>query len=104
MENMCATGTEALRGAAYAVASGAVDIAVAIGVEKLTDTGYGGLPPPFKGTFNDMWLPLGSAPAGFAPLAVGYRTRHSVSKEAPKRGLAPMFWKTHKKRSPTPNP
>ena len=27
MENMCATGTEALRGAAYAVASGAVDIA-----------------------------------------------------------------------------
>src|SRR3546814_14189863 len=81
MEKMCATGTEALRGAAYAVASGAVDIAVAIGVEKLKDTGYGGLPPPFKGTFNDMWLPMGSAPAGFAQLAVGYRTRHSVSKE-----------------------
>lgn len=34
MENMCATGTEALRGAAYAVASGAVDIAVAIGVRS----------------------------------------------------------------------
>ena len=31
VENMCATGTEALRGAAYAVASGAVDIALAIG-------------------------------------------------------------------------
>ena len=35
VENMCATGTEALRGAAYAVASGAVDIALAIGAEKL---------------------------------------------------------------------
>src|SRR3546814_20868225 len=79
MENMGATGTVALRGAADAVASGAVDIAVAIGVVKLKDTGYGGLPPPFKGTFNDMWLPMGSAPAGFAQLAVGYRTRHSVS-------------------------
>jgi acetyl-CoA acetyltransferase len=35
---MCATGTEALRGAAYAVASGAVDVALAVGVEKLKDT------------------------------------------------------------------
>ena len=33
VENMCATGTEALRGAAYAVASGAVDIALAVGAE-----------------------------------------------------------------------
>ena len=39
VENMCATGTEALRGAAYAVASGAVDIALAVGAEKLKDTG-----------------------------------------------------------------
>src|SRR5690606_2666602 len=62
VENMCATGTEALRGACYAVASGAVDIALAIGGEKLKDTGYGGLPTPFKGTFNDLWLPMGSAP------------------------------------------
>ena len=73
---MCATGTEALRGAAYAVASGAVDIALAIGAEKLKDTGFGGLPPPFKGTFNDLWMPMGSAPAGFAQLADGYRTTH----------------------------
>jgi len=44
VENACATGTEALRGAAYAVASGAYDIVLALGVEKLKDTGYGGLP------------------------------------------------------------
>ena len=44
VENACATGTEALRGAAYAVAAGAYDIVLALGVEKLKDTGYGGLP------------------------------------------------------------
>lgn len=48
MENMCATGTEALRGAAYAVAAGAVDIALAIGAEKLKDTGYGACRRPSR--------------------------------------------------------
>src|SRR6202011_5305996 len=43
LENMCATGSEALRNAAYAVASGAYDRAMAIGVEKLKDSGYSGL-------------------------------------------------------------
>ena len=95
MENMCATGTEALRGAAYAVASGAVDVAVAIGAEKLKDAGYGGLPPAYKGTFNDLWMPMGSAPAGFAQLAAGYRSKHGVSKEDLKRGIAHVSWKSH---------
>ena len=95
VENMCATGTEALRGAAYAVASGAVDIALAIGAEKLKDTGYGGLPPPFKGTFSDMWMPMASAPAGFAQLAAGYRTKHGISKEDLKQGIAHVSWKSH---------
>src|SRR5262249_9917284 len=35
VENFCATGSEALRQASYAVASGAYDIAMAVGVEKL---------------------------------------------------------------------
>lgn len=95
MENMCATGTEAMRGAVYAVASGAVDIALAIGAEKLKDTGYGGLPPPFKGTFNDLWMPMGSAPAGFAQLAAGYRAKHGISKEELKRAIAHVSWKSH---------
>lgn len=95
MENMCATGTEALRGAVYAVASGAVDIAVAIGAEKLKDTGYGGLPAGFKGNFNDMWLALGSAPAGFAQLAHGYQTKHGISREDLKRAMAHVSWKSH---------
>jgi acetyl-CoA C-acetyltransferase len=96
VENMCATGTEALRGASYAVASGAVDIALAIGVEKLKDTGYGGLPIPYKGTMNDLWLPLVSAPAGFAQLAGGYRTKHQITKEDLKRAMAHVSWKSHR--------
>jgi acetyl-CoA C-acetyltransferase len=95
LENMCATGTEALRGAAYAVASGAVDIAVAIGAEKLKDTGYGGLPAGYKGTFNDLWMPMGSAPAGFAQLAAGYRARYGISKVDLKRAIAHVSWKSH---------
>lgn len=95
MENMCATGTECLRGAVYAVASGAVDIAMAIGVEKLKDTGYGGLPAVTKGTLNDLWFPYGSAPAGFAQLAAGYRAKHGVARDDLKRALAHVSWKSH---------
>lgn len=102
VENMCATGTEALRGAAYAVASGAVDIALAVGVEKLKDTGYGGLPVPTKGTLNDLWVPYCSAPAGFAQLAAGYRARYGVSREDLKRALAHVSWKSHQNGTKSP--
>src|SRR5260221_7572751 len=54
VENYCASGTEAFRGAVYAVAAGACDIALALGVEKLKDTGYAGLPVRSRGTMLDM--------------------------------------------------
>jgi acetyl-CoA acetyltransferase len=69
VENYCASGTDAFRGAVYAVASGAADIALAIGVEKLKDTGYGGLPARGRGTTFDMVGVVGSAPGNFAQLA-----------------------------------
>ncbi len=43
VENYCATGSDSFRNACYAVASGAYDVAMAIGVEKLKDSGYSGL-------------------------------------------------------------
>lgn len=95
VENMCATGTEALRGAVYAVAAGAVDIAMAIGAEKLKDTGYGGLPLPPKGTLNDLVTPYFSAPAGFAQLATGYRARYGIEKDILKRAIGRVSWKSH---------
>jgi acetyl-CoA C-acetyltransferase len=102
VENMCATGTEALRGAAYAVAAGAVDIALAIGAEKLKDTGYGGLPVLSKGTLNDLWMPYGSAPAGFAQLAAGYRARYGVGKGDLKRAIGRVSWKSHQNGAKNP--
>src|SRR5688572_33342985 len=69
VENYCASGTEAFRGAVYAVASGAADVALALGVEKLKDTGYGGLPQRGRGPLNDMTNPNASAPGSFAQLA-----------------------------------
>jgi acetyl-CoA C-acetyltransferase len=37
VENLCASGTEAFRAACYAVASGACEMALAVGVEKIKD-------------------------------------------------------------------
>jgi acetyl-CoA C-acetyltransferase len=102
VENMCATGTEALRGACYAVAAGAVDIALALGVEKLKDTGYGGLPVPTKGTLNDLWMPYCSSPAGFAQLASGYQARYRLSRDELKRSLAHVSWKSHQNGARNP--
>jgi len=102
VENMCATGTEALRGAVYAVASGAVDFALALGVEKLKDSGFGGLPVPTKGTMNDLWMPYCSAPAGFAQLASGYRARYGFSRDELKRALAHVSWKSHQNGARNP--
>jgi acetyl-CoA C-acetyltransferase len=102
VENMCATGTEALRGAAYAVAAGACDFALALGVEKLKDTGYGGLPTRTKGTQNDLWMPYGSAPGSFAQLASAYRAKHGTSAEDLKRAMAHVSWKSHKNGANSP--
>ena len=95
VENMCATGTEAFRGAVYAVASGACDIALALGVEKLKDTGYGGLPQRSRGVENDMYWPNLSAPGAFAQLATGYRARHKVNRQDLKRAMAHVSVKSH---------
>lgn len=95
VENLCATGTEALRGAVYAVAAGGCEIALALGVEKLKDTGYGGLPERSKGTFEDMWFPNGTAPGNFAQLATAYVSKYDVSMEQLKRAMAHVSWKSH---------
>lgn len=95
VENFCAGGSEAFRGAVYAVASGAADIAIALGVEKLKDTGYGGLPTGNAGTLIPQVSPNGSAPGNFAQLASAYRTKHGVSKDDLKRAIAHVSVKSH---------
>jgi acetyl-CoA C-acetyltransferase len=95
VENACATGTEALRGAAYAVAAGAYDIVLALGVEKLKDTGYGGLPVRTRGVANDLWLPNSTAPGAFAQLASAYAAKHGVDMKDLKRAMAHVSVKSH---------
>ena len=95
VENFCASGSEAFRGAVYAVAAGACDIALALGVEKLKDTGYGGLPVLQQGNLNPQIGYNGSAPGNFAQLASAYRAKHGVSKEDLKRAIAHVSVKSH---------
>jgi acetyl-CoA C-acetyltransferase len=106
VENMCATGTEALRGAAYAVAAGACNIALAVGVEKLKDTGWTGVQPAnvigrtsmgTAGTELEI-----SPPAMFALLASGYFHKHGLDPEYGKRLLAEIAVKNHHNGSMNP--
>ena len=95
VENYCASGTESFRGAVYAVAAGACDIALAVGVEKLKDTGYGGLPQRARGTVNDLFWPNVSAPGSFAQLASAYTSKHKMNKADLKRAMGHVSVKSH---------
>jgi acetyl-CoA C-acetyltransferase len=93
LENMCATGSEAIRNAAYAVACGAYDLVMAIGVEKLKDSGYSGLTgarPPDDGTGPSM-----TAPATFSLLAPAYAKKYGVDEDQLKDVLSRIAWKNH---------
>lgn len=102
VENLCATGTEALRGAVYAVAAGACDFALALGFEKLKDTGYGGLPERTKGTLEDLYLPGSTAPGAFAQLASAYAARHGYSMDEVRRAMAHISVKSHENGARNP--
>jgi acetyl-CoA C-acetyltransferase len=93
IENYCATGSEALRNACYAVASGAIDVAMAIGVEKLKDSGYSGLVAPTVP--GDGTLPESTAPAQFSLLVPAYAARFGVSVEELREALTRIAWKNH---------
>jgi acetyl-CoA C-acetyltransferase len=100
VENFCATGSEALRQACYAVASGAYDIAMAIGVEKLKDSGFSGLvvgSPPNDGTLGNM-----TAPASFSLLAPAYFKKYGLEPAKGKEVLARIAWKNHRNGAKNP--
>jgi acetyl-CoA C-acetyltransferase len=102
VENACATGTEAFRGACYAVASGAYDICLAQGQEKLKDTGYGGLPAGGGETKGSMISPNTTAPGNFAQLASAYRATYGFSRSELKQALAHVSWKSHQNGAKNP--
>ena len=95
-ENYCATGTEAFRGACYAVAAGVYDICLALGVEKLKDTGYGGLPATAAfGQMQALIGPNATAPGLFAQLATSYFAKYGIDPAVGKKALAHISAKSH---------
>ncbi|HEX3614390.1 MAG TPA: acetyl-CoA acetyltransferase [Sporichthyaceae bacterium] len=95
VENFCATGSEAFRNACYAVASGAYDVAMAVGVEKLKDSGYSGLVRPqiaSDGTSADLTL---TAPAAFSMLDPAYCAKYGVDPGTFREAMTHIAWKNH---------
>ncbi len=93
VENFCASGSEAFRNACYAVASGAYDVVMAVGVEKLKDSGYSGLAyggPPTSGTGTTL-----TAPARFSMLAPAYASKYDVKRSDFKDAMTHVAWKNH---------
>lgn len=100
VENMCATGSDALRNAAYAVAAGVYDIALALGVEKLKDNGFSGLPDTelvqglnfSENTYRSRTF---TAPGHFAMMATAYFNTYGLTPEEGKRTLGMIEVKNH---------
>ncbi|MDV8071033.1 acetyl-CoA acetyltransferase [Rhodococcus sp. IEGM 1366] len=93
VENYCATGSEALRQAVYAVACGAYDTAMALGVEKTKDGGFQGLnanPIPGDGTGRTL-----AAAAMFSMVAPAYAKKYGVAPDDMRRAMARVASKNH---------
>lgn len=99
-ENWCTSGNIALFEACLAVASGMFDIVMALGVEKLKDTGYAGL-----GTGRGMSPVLEArrtAPGSFGLIAKRYFEQYGLSNEEGKELIGKIAVKNHDNGSLTP--
>lgn len=89
VENFCATGMEAFRNACYAVAAGVYDTVLAVGVEKLKDSGLQGLPDSMPRPVFGVGR---TAPGSFALIASRYFAKYGIGKET----LAKIAVKNHR--------
>lgn len=93
VENYCATGSEALRQACYAVASGAYDVAMAVGGEKVKDGGYQGMAAPYipnDGTKRSL-----TAAAMYSLILPAYAKKYGVDEDELRMVLAKIAEKNH---------
>ena len=93
VENACATATDAFRNASYAVAAGIYDIVLALGVEKLKDSGFSGLAVG-EGVTSGVEPPT-PPPSQFAMAATRYFHHYGIPYEEGKRILAQIASKNH---------
>ena len=92
-ENWCASGHIALLEACMAVASGVYDIVLALGVEKLKDTGFPGL-----GTGRGLSPVLEArrtSPGSFGMIATRYFEQHRMTPEEGKAMIGKIAVKNH---------
>jgi acetyl-CoA C-acetyltransferase len=101
IENFCATGTNAMMDACYAVAAGVYDMVLVAGVEKLKDSGVGFL----TGGGGQPSAGTGAAappPAQFALAANRYFHQYGLSYDEGKRLLSLIDVKNHHNGSLNP--
>ncbi len=99
-ENWCTTGHVALIEACLAVASGVYDVVLALGVEKLKDTGFPGL-----GTGRGMhpvYEARRTSPGSFSLIATRYFETYGLSPEVGKETIAKIAVKNHDNGSLNP--
>ena len=101
VENLCATGSETIRAAAYAVASGACDIGLAVGIEKLKDMGIAGLPAAAPIGTPNLITDI-SGPGMFAMLATRYFHRYGLTPQDGKRMIGMISVRSHHNDSLNP--
>jgi acetyl-CoA C-acetyltransferase len=102
VENACATGSEAIRAACYAVAAGIYDVVLAVGAEKLKDTGYSGLPQTRPIATWSYRLTTQTPASVFAMMANGYFAKYGLTYEEGKRLLGQIAVKNHHNGSLNP--
>jgi acetyl-CoA C-acetyltransferase len=102
VENLCATASDALRNAAFAIAAGVYDIVLVVGADKLKDLGTGGLDSAEIQPTARIDYP-GAAPAHFfARLATRYMSHYGLTYEELKRALSKIAVKNHHNGSLNP--
>jgi len=97
VENMCATGSDAMRNAAYGVAAGVYDLVLALGFDKLKDSGWQGLgkvpfPSDGRGLIGSQGM---SGPSAFALLATAYFAKYGLTPQEGKRMIGMISVKSH---------
>ncbi len=95
VENFCATGMDAVRNAAFAVACGEYDLVLVVGFEKLKDSGLRGL----AGTARHPLFGLGGTAPGYFSLPCA---RHFEVYGTTKEHLAKIAVKNHKNGAKNP--
>jgi len=95
VENLCCSGTDAFRNACYGVASGAYDMVMAVGMEKLKDNGQAGQRSGIDPDVTSRTKFVDAAPPSFAFLATRYFHHYGLSYEEGKKILAKIAVKNH---------